>query len=194
MLRSIIMETTERLFLGLHLDALFQKEVAVFAEKLRALYSDQKWVRLRHFHFTIHFLGDTTADQKERIRTIARSVAENTKPFPIALEGMGAFPSLSKPRVIWIGAAEECKSNLLDLYGKVTRPLISEGFSVEHETFTPHATLFRVRADFPIVWDDRVFSFPKTSARCVDQLTLFKSELSESGSEYVPIETYPFRT
>ena len=186
------METTERLFLGLHLDPLFQKEVAAFAEALRPLYPGHKWVRLRHFHFTIHFLGDTTAEQKEKIQAIARSVAENTKPFPVALEGMGAFPSLNKPRVIWIGAAEECKANLLDLYGKVTRPLISEGFPVEHETFTPHATLFRVRADSPIVWDERVFSFPKTSARCVDQLTLFKSESGESGSEYVPIETYPF--
>ena len=186
------METTERLFLGLHLDSLFLKEVSACAEKLRVLYPDQKWVRLRHFHFTIHFLGDTTTAQKEKIRVIAKSVAAATKPFPVALEGMGAFPSLTKPRVIWIGAAEECCPDLSGLYDKVTRPLINEGFAVEHETFTPHATLFRVRAEIPIVWDKNIFNFSQTAFRTIDRLMLFKSISGPDGSEYQPIEEFLF--
>ncbi len=187
------MEKTERLFLGLHLDALFQKQVADFSKKLHVLYPDQKWVKLRHFHFTIHFLGDTTEEQKEKIRVIAKGVAADTKSFPIALEGMGAFPSLIKPRVIWIGAAEECKKSLFDLYTHVTLPLIAKGFPVEHETFTPHATLFRVRAEKPIVWDTNIFSFTKTEPRLISGLSLFKSILGTDGSEYQPIEAFPFR-
>lgn len=186
------METTERLFLGLHLDALFQNEIAAHAETLRSLYPDQKWVNLRHFHFTIHFLGDTARLQREKISVMARQIASQIKPFPIALEGMGAFPSLSKPRVIWIGVAKSCHNDLMRIYALVTKPLIAEGFPVEHETFTPHATLFRVRADHLISWDEKVFAFPKTSPRMIKSLSLFKSELNSAGSEYVPVETYPF--
>lgn len=183
---------TERLFLGLHLDALFQTEIAVFAQQLRVLYPDQKWVNLRHFHFTIHFLGDTTAEQKQTAAELAREIAAATKPFLISLEGMGAFPSLTKPRVIWIGASKECRLALTGLYENVTKPFIAAGFPVEHETFTPHATLFRVRAETPIIWDKNVFQFPKTDLRQMHSLTLFKSVLQPHGSEYIPVETYPF--
>lgn len=183
----------ERLFLGLHLDPLFQGEIAVHAEKLRELYPNQKWVNLRHFHFTIHFLGDTSSSQREKVVQIAREVASQTEPFEVALEGMGAFPSLIRPRVIWIGAAEECLPSLMDLYDRLTKPLIAEGFLVEHESFTPHATLFRVRANSLIQWDAEVFQFPKTSLQIVDRLTLFKSTLTEWGSEYVPVAEYVFQ-
>lgn len=186
------MEKTERLFFGLNLDPLFQAEISVCAERLRRLYPEQKWVRFRHFHFTVHFLGDKTPEQKIKVQSIAAEIAQSTEPFNISLEDMGAFPSLNKPRVIWIGAAQECRVDLEHLYQKVTRPLIAEGFPVEHETFTPHATLFRVRADKLIQWDPEVFQFPKTSLRRVDRLTLFKSVLIDGASEYVPIETYPF--
>lgn len=186
------MENTERLFLGLHLDALFQKEIAARAETLCAIYPDQKWVNLRHFHFTIHFLGDTASEKKEKVALMARDIASQIKPFPIALEGMGAFPSLQKPRVIWVGAAKSCREDLVELYDAVTRPLIEVGFPVEHATFTPHATLFRVRADSPIAWNEWIFSFPKTDVRYIGQLTLFKSVSSSDGPEYQPVEAYPF--
>lgn len=183
---------TERLFLGLNLDPLFHTDISVCAERLRQLYPEQKWVRFRHFHFTVHFLGDTTAKQKEKIQSIAKSIAQATQPFDVSLEGMGAFPNLNKPRVIWIGAAQECRLDLEEFYRKVTCPLIAEGFPVEHETFTPHTTLFRVRADNPIVWNEDVFSFSKTPFRTVKQLTLFKSVLSDQASEYVPIQDFLF--
>ncbi len=186
------MEKSERLFLGLHLDPLFSEEISAHAKKLRELLPDQKWVNLRHFHFTIHFLGDSTSEQKEKIARIARDIASQTKSFGVALEGMGAFPSLNKPRVIWIGAAEVCRPSLLDFYTKVTKPLITEGFPVEHETFTPHATLFRVRADTPIIWDESVFQFAASPVKTVSELILFKSTLTNWGSEYVPVESYPF--
>ncbi len=178
--------------MGLHLDTLFHKEISAVAEKLRNLYPDQKWVKLHHFHFTIHFLGDTTAQQKEKIRTVVKAVAARTKSFPTALEGMGAFPSLSKPRVIWIGAAESCRNDLMKIYKSITRPLIAEGFPVEHEMFTPHATLFRVRAETPIVWEESIFNFTQTESKAVDRIMLFKSVLSPGGSEYQPIEEFPF--
>ncbi len=186
------MEKMERLFLGLHLDPLFKEEITAHAKKLRELYPDQKWVNLRHFHFTIHFLGDSTPGQREKIARIAREIASQTKPFKVGLEGMGAFPSLNKPRVVWVGAAKKCLADLDDLYRKITIPLIAEGFPVEHESFTPHATLFRVRADKLIQWDPEFFQFPKTPLRRVDRLTLFKSTLTEWGSEYVPIDYYLF--
>lgn len=186
------MSTTERLFLGLNLDPLFQREISAAAEKLKVLFPDQKWVRFRFFHFTVHFLGDTTSDQKEKVISIARGIAKATKPFQIALEGMGAFPSLQKPRVIWIGAAEECRESLDCFYRKVTQPLVAEGFPVEHEEFTPHTTLFPARAEKPIIWDPKLFQFQKTSFEMMRDLTLFKSTPVSDGNEYQPCEVFPF--
>ncbi len=186
------MQDTERLFLGLHLDPLFQEEITVCAKKLYPLYPAHKWVKLRHFHFTIHFLGDTTPQQKEKVIVLASEVASAVKPFSTALENMGAFPSLKKPRVIWVGASEDCQKDLAALYEKVTRPFIKEGFPVEHEKFTPHATLFRVRADQPINWDENIFQFPRTESKVIDRMMLFKSVLGPDGSEYQPVEEFIF--
>ena len=183
---------SERLFLGLHLDPLFKQEIIPAAEKLGKIYPDHKWVNLLFFHFTIHFLGDTTPDQKQKVMALAREIASRQKPFQIALEGMGAFPSLNKPRVIWIGASSGCQKDLAELYESVTQPLIAEGFPVEHEKFTPHATLFRVRAESPILWDSRTFQFPQTQNKTIDRIILFKSILTPQGSEYQPCEEFSF--
>lgn len=186
------MEKTERLFLGLHLYPLFQSQIKECADRLRQVYPEQKWVNLENVHFTIHFLGDVSAEKQRQVSLIARKVAAATLPFEIGLEGMGAFPSFNKPRIVWIGAAPFCRPHLEQLYQSVTRPLIQEGLPVEHETFTPHATLFRVRAENPIIWDETVFQFAASPLKPVSDLILFKSTLTIWGSEYIPVESYPF--
>ncbi len=186
------METSERLFLGLHLYPLFKAEIESVAAYLRPLYPQQKWVNLEHVHFTVHFLGDTTPDQKQKVTALAREIAAATQPFSLMLEKMGAFPKPANPRIVWLGAAAESVAILEELYQRVTAPFIQAGFPVEHDHFTPHATLFRVRRDFPIVWDESVFQFKKTKPQTITELMLFKSVLTPAGSEYIPVVSYPF--
>ncbi len=186
------MEKTERLFLGLHLHPLFSVEINRTAQFLKNIHPDQKWVHLKYVHFTIHFLGDTTSAQKNKIMEVVSKVSTKTQPFEIALQGMGAFPSLKNPRVVWVGAAEECQKHLAELYKRITEPLIQESFSVEHEKFTPHATLFRVKRENPIKWDENIFQFPQTRFKTIDRFFLFKSVLTATGSEYHPCEEFIF--
>ena len=186
------MEQTARLFLGLHLYPHFKNEIDEAVERLRSLHPDQKWVNPEFIHFTVHFLGETSPEQKQKVMEFASQAAAATEPFKVALKDMGAFPSLKTPRVVWIGAAESCQEDLARLYKRITEPLIREGFPVEHEQFTPHATLFRVKRENPIEWNPAIFQFSQTTAKTIDRLFLFKSVQTSTAAEYHPCEEFIF--
>src|SRR5579863_4883763 len=98
-----------RAFIALRLDATVEREIAALIDRLRTPGSgDQesgiRWVRSANFHLTLFFLGP--AVPRERLLPIAQAlgaIAELTAPFVIAARGVGVFPNLARPRVIWIG-------------------------------------------------------------------------------------------
>ena len=56
------------------------------------------------FHLTLAFLGDVPDRDLDTIcRGGGRSTAESIDPFDIDVTGLGAFPSPTRPRVIWAG-------------------------------------------------------------------------------------------
>jgi RNA 2',3'-cyclic 3'-phosphodiesterase len=96
-------------------------------------------------HLTLSFLGEVPADALERISATLARVARSNAPFDLVLEGVDAFPSRSRPRVLWVGASTGRAETTL-LASRISAALADEGFRVERERFVPHVTLFRVRS------------------------------------------------
>lgn len=104
---------------------------------------DVKLVERENIHLTLRFLGELPQGLVEEVRRALDKLSG--QPFTMRLRGLGAFPNLTRPRVVWVGVAEgfdELKS-LRSQIDELLRPL---RIPPEKEEFTPHVTLARVKS------------------------------------------------
>lgn len=101
-----------------------------------------KPVEPHNLHFTLQFLGDISQDTAEKVMLSLNSVKFSS--FMVNFKGVGVFPKLEFPRIIWIGTDENGGNLLMDLAKKVENALIPLGFSVD-KPFKPHITVFRIK-------------------------------------------------
>ncbi len=102
-----------------------------------------KPVEDQNLHLTLRFLGEIPAGLIEDIYMNVLSRLQ-FKRFRMRLAGVGAFPSPTRPRVIWVGVREG--SDVLQrLYREIESGLRRLGFRPEREEFVPHVTLARIK-------------------------------------------------
>jgi RNA 2',3'-cyclic 3'-phosphodiesterase len=101
-----------------------------------------KPVEPHNLHFTLQFLGDISQDIIEKVMLSLNSVKFSS--FMVNFKGIGVFPKLKFPRVIWIGTDKNGGNSLIELAKKVENALIPLGFSVD-KPFKPHITVFRIK-------------------------------------------------
>jgi len=95
-----------------------------------------------NLHFTLQFLGDISQDMAEKVMVSLNSIKFSS--FMVNFKGIGVFPKLKFPRVVWIGTDENGGNLLIELSKKVENALIPLGFSVD-KPFKPHITVFRIK-------------------------------------------------
>ncbi len=102
-----------------------------------------KPVENENLHITLRFLGQIPVSLVDEIynNVLARLAL---KRFKIRLVGLGAFPSITRPRVVWVGVREG-GDILQEIYGEIERGLRRLGFKPEREQFVPHVTLARIK-------------------------------------------------
>jgi len=101
-----------------------------------------KPVEPHNLHFTLQFLGDISQDMAEKVMVSLNSIKFSS--FMVNFKGIGVFPKLKFPRVVWIGTDENGGNLLMKLSKKVENALIPLGFSVD-KPFKPHITVFRIK-------------------------------------------------
>jgi RNA 2',3'-cyclic 3'-phosphodiesterase len=144
-------------------------------------------------HVTLRFLGEVGADRNAMIAAKLAPVAEGSIPFGVRLEGVGAFPSPDRPRVVWVGVTEG-RNELVELARRVRSALEPE-FGREREEFVPHLTLFRVRSprdrDAAVeLLSGRRPAPPPRQVR-VEQLLLKESILGPGGADHRTLAAFP---
>jgi RNA 2',3'-cyclic 3'-phosphodiesterase len=95
-------------------------------------------------HLTLRFLGEVDPARNDRLRSVLEPVGARHAPFTIRLEGVGAFPSPERPRVVWVGVTGG-REELLALARDV-RAAVDLEFGDAAEAFVPHLTVLRVRS------------------------------------------------
>ena len=101
-----------------------------------------KPIEPENLHFTLQFLGEISADQAEKVKDELQKI-EFSK-FLLNFRGVGAFPKLKFPRVIWIGTDKAGGGKLIDLAKKVENALTPLGYTND-KPFKPHITIFRIK-------------------------------------------------
>jgi 2'-5' RNA ligase len=103
-----------------------------------------KWVDPGGIHLTLKFLGNIPSKQVTEITEATKKVAQGVSPFHLEISGLGAFPSLKQPRVVWVGVGGEL-DKLSTLQQNIDSALAALGFAGEERPFVPHLTVARVR-------------------------------------------------
>jgi hypothetical protein len=101
---------------------------------LRALEARVTWVRPENFHITLKFLGEVNSDSVEVLKILGAQVAASAQRFELTFDTVGAFPTVHRPRVLWIGASS-VPAEILFLHERLERELTKMGFE-EEERFT----------------------------------------------------------
>jgi len=143
-------------------------------------------------HLTLRFLGEVAAERND---AIARSLAEAARESPsfiLRLEGVGAFPTPARPRVVWVGVTRG-RSDLVELARRVRLALEPE-FGPDREEFVPHLTLFRVRSPRDRDAASELLSGarppPPPREVAVDELLLKESILGPRGADHRTLASF----
>ena len=177
---------TLRTFLAIETPDEVQSQAARLIDQLSRVQAPVRWVEPENLHFTLKFLGDVNlTDTAEICRRVARVTAA-WAPIDLIVEGLGAFPSIERPRTIWVGASDGGE-RLAELCAAIEETLAEMGFNREQRRFTPHITIGRVRgtkqmqqlAELLQEHDD-FLAGPMTA----DEVVLFSSERAADGPFY----------
>jgi 2'-5' RNA ligase len=178
-----------RSFLAIELPEAIRKRIEEIQRDLRSLNSDVRWVSPEKIHLTLKFFGNI---EESRVDTIAKSIEPlvgGTQPFSLEAKGMGAFPNIKNPRVIWMGFIDE-KQVLVPLQKQLESTLATIGFQVEDRLFRPHLTLGRMnsgRGKDELIGRIQKYKEEKFGDVEVKRLVLFKSDLRPTGPIYTPL-------
>lgn len=145
-------------------------------------------VKHSNLHLTLKFLGNTEEGQIEDVIRLVESSTTDIQPFEIKLSGMGAFPSLSNVRIIWVGV--ENGKNLEVLAERLDISLAALGFKRERRAYRPHLTVARTRGGGGLssARDLIAMNAATDYGDCViDRVTLKKSVLTPEGPIYSDI-------
>jgi RNA 2',3'-cyclic 3'-phosphodiesterase len=153
--------------------------------------ADLKIVKPQLLHVTLKFLGDTEETIIEDLHARMRDASAGIRPFTIKLQGMGAFPSLSNVRVVWVGMQD---GQLLgEIAKKLDESLKDLGFDRDKKGFVPHLTVARARSGRNIANVQGILRNNITTdygEYSVDRILLKKSVLSPQGPSYSTVREH----
>ncbi len=172
-----------RIFIATEVSDRIANEIANIQDRLKDSADRVSWVKPGNIHLTLRFLGDIEENRMEEIyRAMLQSVS-GIDPHDISVKGIGVFPNLNNPRVIWLGVVDEEKLKII--YKALERELCMVGFEKEDRNFHPHISIGRVRyLSNKRAFKERIEGLNgiELGNLIIDKILLYKSELKPSGA------------
>ena len=176
-----------RTFVALLIPPEWAEHLGGISRDLAPRTSGLSWVRPENVHVTLRFLGDLGDSGVRRAGEAVRRGAGDVAAFEARLGGLGAFPNLHRPRVLWAGLAaggEEAGG----LAAALNAALKAGGFGPADKPFRAHLTLARIREGARGL--EALASYqppPPPPPAVLDRVVLMKSDLQPTGSRYTPL-------
>jgi 2'-5' RNA ligase len=178
-----------RLFIAVDVPPDVRARVDEVVAPWRARFPSGRWVPIDNWHVTLVFLGATSPDLVEWITSSLTDVAAGTHPFGSRVEGLGAFRSTRRARVLWAGLRDDdgAIARLADRLGVA----LAREFTPERRELTPHLTV--ARFDAPVELGEELGHVVLRSEPFeVDRITLYRSHLRRPWPVYEPVAVFPF--
>lgn len=185
------MAETTRTFAAFEIAAEQKEAIRRYSEALRARPGGEqvRWVRPEIVHITVRFFGDLDRKRLDRARRAIQSLDHAWDRPDLRLGSLGAFPSLRRPQVLWLGI-EDPKNELGSLAVQADRAIRVTGFGRADKPFAGHLTLGRVKRGRAGPDPDLLTSglTPPTGPLTICSITLYRSDLRPEGPVYTSLE------
>ena len=150
----------------------FQKDVQIHARP----------TKIDQIHFTLEFLGEIDQVKCDQVKDIMKKISFSS--FDISLKGVGGFPSLKNPRVIWVGIEKNGAEKLTGIANEIGIKLTGLGFE-KNKKFEPHLTIFRIKKkinDISVIM--KKYETVEFGVQTISKIKVKRSVLSPKGPEY----------
>jgi 2'-5' RNA ligase len=185
------MNQTIRAFIAIPLPEFISTGICDIQERLKSYRLPIRWVRPENVHLTLKFLGEISLSTIDGITEVIKNTVRERSPLILFTKGLGVFPGIKKPRVLWIGISGDINA-LSEIQVNLETNLGKKGFPKENRPFKSHLTLGRVKGNIhPEDLFDTLRSFSDFSSEPFEakELVLYKSELKPSGAFYTKLQT-----
>ncbi|MBN2121034.1 MAG: RNA 2',3'-cyclic phosphodiesterase [Candidatus Omnitrophica bacterium] len=176
-----------RCFVAIKLSKEVKDEIVRIQNKLQPLELHAKWTEYENLHITLKFLGQIPEENITEAKEIVSGVSSLVKPFTLNFSKAGAFPSLGRPRVLWVGVEPDAEPVKIIEY-------LEEQFqklSIPRETRPPHPHITLARIKSPENTHKLKSAVESLKVEDINwevkEVVLFKSILTPRGAIYEEI-------
>jgi len=184
-----------RAFIAIRVSPEVQRAIEDLIAALRTHNDGIKWASSVNLHLTLKFLGPTVPIEKiHRIQPELESIAADTAAFQLEAAGVGGFPDLKHPHVLWVGLRSDA---LLDLAARIDDAASRCGFAREQRAFRGHLTIARLKR--PLLHAETRARMEAASKRdfgasTIREMTLYRSITAPAGSIYEALANFQFKS
>lgn len=162
-------------------------EIERFVSTTKAQLPKPRWVEPSNIHLTLRFLGEASDAALQAVTAAVESAARRcSRPFVLNFRGIGFFPSVHRPRVLWVGVPDP-PAPFLRLQEEIESIAQMSGFAPEKRRFSPHLTLGRYgrpHTDPRFIQIAREWERHPFGTSRVGEVILYRSILRPQGTEY----------
>ena len=187
-----------RAFIALDIPANLRQRVGQTTAALRQEIGPLvRWVPVENMHLTLKFLGDIAPSNVDMLSQMLRAEADMFSCFDFHLGGLGSFPSLKRPRVLYIGI--QAPATLEALQRGIDAATRRLGYESEDRGYSPHLTIGRLRQNATATDQQTIrrrieqTMIDSLGTARVDSVHLYRSDLQPSGSVYTRLFTAPLK-
>jgi RNA 2',3'-cyclic 3'-phosphodiesterase len=187
-----------RAFIAVELPLDLRKTVCAATSNLQSQVGGLvRWVPVENMHLTLKFLGDVSLANVDLLSGMLRAETDLFQCFELRLSGLGSFPSLKRPRVIYIGI--QAPAVLESLQRGIESATHRLGYESAERGFSPHLTIGRVKQNATVTEQQMIrraleeTKIDSLGTTRVESVELFKSDLRPTGSVYTRLFSAPLK-
>ncbi|MFQ5862219.1 MAG: RNA 2',3'-cyclic phosphodiesterase [Candidatus Brocadiales bacterium] len=182
-----------RTFVAVEVDEAIKNRFRELQEKLKEAGGDVRWVDTGNIHVTLKFLGYIEDTNLSLVKDIIQEAVSGLKSFCVEFEGVGAFPRLERPRVVFI-SIKDTSGSLSKINSRLEEKFFTKlGIEKENRRYSPHLTIGRVKSTKnvgPLVRLMTRHSADSFGEERVKGVVLMRSQLSPKGPTYTKLECF----
>ncbi|MEK7242219.1 MAG: RNA 2',3'-cyclic phosphodiesterase [Planctomycetota bacterium] len=196
-----------RLFVAIEIGDIIKKRFRECQERLKEAGGGIKWVDVGNIHITLKFLGYVEEKHLSQVKDIINKSVQGIKPFSLRFKGIGGFPKLQRPTVVFIMAEEAASTSggpddkktsyLTTINSRLEEGFQALGIEKEDRPYEVHLTLGRVKSPHNV---ERLVQLMEEyreepfGEELVSRVLLMHSQLTPQGPIYTRLEEFPLNT
>lgn len=184
-----------RSFLAFDIPDKLKSELASVIELLAPKVKGIRWLTPERMHCTLRFFGDVEEEfLLGKLSDVIEREVRHQSPIHLEGHGIGIFPNWRYPRVLWAGLIGETDS-MISLHAKLEQAFSEFGFKKDQRALRLHLTLGRAKTAFKdkaaLVTLVEKMAEEEFSSFDINELVLYKSELTKEGPIYTALRRFP---